>query len=87
METKKTTKRLFLGEVVSDKMEQTIVVKVTRTSKHPVFGKVLKTSKKYKVHDAKNEAKVGDVVEFFEDRPMSKTKYMYLQRIVSASAQ
>jgi len=82
MDTKKAKKRLFLGEVVSDKMDKTVVVKVTRTFKHPEFGKVLKASKKYKVHDVKGEAKVGDVVEFFEGRPMSKTKHMYLERIV-----
>ncbi len=74
--------KLLIGEVVSDKMDKTIVVTTTRTVKHPVFGKVLKKIKKYKVHDPLQQAQVGDVVEFFEGRPVSKTKYMYLARIV-----
>ena len=74
--------KLFVGTVVSDKMEKTVVVSLTRTVKHPVFGKVLKKSKKYKVHDPLEQAHVGDIVEFFEGRPVSKTKYMYLARVV-----
>ncbi len=74
--------KLFVGEVVSDKMDKTVVVTLTRTIKHPVFGKVIRKSKKYKVHDPLQQAKIGDVVEFFEGRPVSKTKYMYLSRIV-----
>ena len=83
MKTKNTVKRLWLGQVVSDKMDKTVVAKVVRTYKHPVFGKVLKVFKKYKVHDPKQEAKVGDNIEFVEGRPVSKTKCMYLTRIVS----
>jgi small subunit ribosomal protein S17 len=83
METGKKTRRIFLGEVISDKMDKTVIVKTTRTLKHPIFGKVLKAQKNYKVHDEKNEAVVGDVVEFFEGRPLAKTKYMYLARVVS----
>lgn len=83
MENSKKTRQVFLGEVISDKMDQTIVVKTTRRLKHPMFGKVLKKEKHYKVHDPKGEAKVGDVVEFFEGRPLAKTKYMYLDRVVT----
>lgn len=79
----KAVKHLFTGEVISDKMDKTVVVKVTRRFKHPVFGKVLKTAKNYKVHDEKQEAKAGDVVEFFVGKPLSKTKCMYLSRIVT----
>ena len=75
--------RLLVGEVVSDKMDKTIVVKVTRTFKHPVFGKVLKAAKKYKVHDEQESAGIGDVVEIRECRPFSKTKHMTLVKIVS----
>ena len=74
--------KLFVGEVVSNKMQKTVVVALTRTIKHPVFGKVMKQTKKYKVHDALQQAQVGDIVEFFEGRPVSKMKYMYLSRIV-----
>lgn len=83
MEKSKKTRQIFLGEVISNKMDKTIVVKTTRTLKHPIFGKVLKKEKHYKVHDEKGEAKVGDVVEFFEGRPLAKTKYMYLDRVVT----
>ena len=72
----------LVGEVVSDKMDKTIVVKTERTFKHPRLHKVMRTAKKYKVHDEHEEAKIGDIVEFYEGRPLSKTKYMYLARVV-----
>lgn len=75
-------KRILSGVVVSDKMEKTVVVKTTRTVKHSLFNKYLKQATKYKVHDENNSAKEGDYVEFYEGRPLSKTKYMYLARIV-----
>lgn len=77
------TKRIYTGEVVSDKMDKTIVVKVTRTHKDPSFHKILRSSKKYKVHDEKGLAKIGDKVEFYEGRPVSKDKCMYLSRIIN----
>ncbi len=80
--TEKTKKQLYIGEVVSDKMDKTIVVKTVRTFKHPQFHKILRKSKKYKVHDEQGMAKVGDIVEFYEGRPLSKTKYMYLARVI-----
>lgn len=83
MEKKEQTqKRTYIGEVISDKMEKTIVVKTIRTYTHPVFHKTLHKVKKYKVHDNNETANVGDIVEFYEGRPVSKTKYMYLSRIV-----
>ena len=75
-------KRLFEGKVVSDKMNKTVVVETMRTYIHPQFHKILRKTKKYKVHDENNQAKVGDIVEFYEGRPVAKTKYMYLARIV-----
>lgn len=75
-------KRTLTGLVISDKMDKTIVVKVERSYIHPTYKKVMRTSKKYKVHDAEELAKVGDVVEIFEGNPKSKTKYMYLSRIL-----
>lgn len=79
-------KRLFRGKVVSDKMEKTIVVEHERTYQHPVVHKVMRATKKYKVHDAHERANVGDIVEFYEGRPISKTKYMYLARVVNEKA-
>ena len=76
------TQRTITGTVVSDRMEKTIVVQVERTYMHPRLQKVMRSSKKYKVHDAQKSAKVGDLVEIYEGRPLSKTKYMYLAKIV-----
>lgn len=83
-EINETKKRVVMmsGTVVSDKMNKTAVVKVQRTYKHPLLGKTIRSFKKYKVHDEGNIAKVGDVVKFFEGRPVSKTKYMYLESVV-----
>ena len=76
-------KKMYSGVVVSDKMMKTIVVRVERTFVHPELQKVLRRSKKYKVHDEHNQAKAGDVVEFCQVRPLSKTKYMSLLRVVA----
>jgi len=73
-EEKKIIKRAFTGVVVSDKMDKTIVVKIDRTKIHPKYKKRYTVSKKYKVHDEKNEHKIGDKVNFVECRPLSKDK-------------
>ena len=78
----KVSKRLFVGEVVSDKMDKTIVVKISRTYKHPLYGKTVTRFKKYKAHDSENTCKIGDKVEIIECKPLSKTKHMKLNRIV-----
>ena len=74
--------KMMIGEVVSDKMDKTIVVITERTFEEPRLHKVMRASKKYKVHDEEGRAKEGDVVEFYEGRPRSKDKYMYLSRII-----
>jgi small subunit ribosomal protein S17 len=71
------------GQVVSDKMDKTVVVKVESSYMHPKLKKVMRTSKKYKVHDNDQVARVGDMVDIYEGRPKSKTKYMYLARVVT----
>lgn len=74
-ETKDTKKNKVLkGVVVSDKMDKTIVVSVTRFVEHKKYGKRLKISKKYKAHDETNSKKTGDKVEIVETRPISKDK-------------
>jgi len=82
----KKQKRLLKGIVVSDKMDKTIVVKAERDYIHKLLGKVMRTTKKYKVHDENGLAKIGDVVEFYEGRPISKEKYMYLAQVVKSSS-
>ena len=72
--TKKLNK-VLKGVVVSDKMDKTIVVEVTRFVEHKKYGKRIKKTKKYKAHDAENAKKIGDVVEIEETKPMSKDKH------------
>lgn len=62
------------GVVVSDKMDKTVVVSVSRFIKHPKYGKFYNVSKKYKAHDEENKYKIGDKVEIIETRPISKDK-------------
>jgi small subunit ribosomal protein S17 len=75
-------KRTLLGRVVADKMQKTVVVAVERTYMHTLLKKVMRSVKKYKVHDENQTARVGDTVEIYEGRPVSKTKYMYLARVI-----
>lgn len=78
--------RTMVGAVVSDKMDKTIVVKVERTFIHPTYKKVVTRFKKYKAHDEEQTSAIGDVVEIIECRPLSKTKHMMLNRIITKSA-
>jgi len=74
-ETEKTTgRRVLVGRVVSDKMDKTVTVEVTRRVKHPQFRKYITRSKNYKAHDENNEFKMDDLVEIRESRPLSRTK-------------
>jgi small subunit ribosomal protein S17 len=68
----------FSGIVVSDKMDKTVVVEVRQYKKHPKYGKYLVIRKKYKVHDPKNSAKIGDKVTIKPSRPISKDKHFAL---------
>jgi small subunit ribosomal protein S17 len=77
--------RLLEGKVVSDKMDKTIVVETEQTYMHPKFRKVLRKTKSYKVHDEQSQAKVGDIVRFYQCRPLAKTKYMCLAEVVTSS--
>jgi small subunit ribosomal protein S17 len=78
-------KRILQGEVVSDKNDKTIVVKVERRLRHPVFKKTVRMSKKYHAHDEKNEAKIGEIVRIEETRPLSKQKRWTLVEKIDAS--
>ena len=72
-----------VGTVVSDCQEKTIIVEVERRTAHPLYKKVVKTSKRYTADDQKNEAKIGDKVKIVETRPLSKTKHWRLTEIIS----
>ncbi len=67
-------RKLRLGKVVSDRMDKTVVVSIERLVKHPTYGRYVRKRSKFKVHDEKNECRVGDVIRFMETRPMSKDK-------------
>jgi small subunit ribosomal protein S17 len=75
MKTTTPNKKTLKGVVVSDKMDKTVVVSVTRFVKQPKYQKYVKISKGYKGHDAENKHKVGDTVEIIETRPISKDKH------------
>jgi len=70
------------GVVVSEKMDKTIVVAAKFKEKHPIYGKFVRKTKKYHVHDEKNECGIGDTVRIMETRPLSKTKRWRLTEIV-----
>ena len=81
-------KRVLTGTVVSDKGDKTVVVRVERRVKHPLYGKIIKLSKKYHAHDAANEFHVGEVVRIEECAPVSKLKtWTVLDRIGVAKAE
>lgn len=75
-----------IGVVVSDKMEKTVVVKVDRLVKHPVYNKYIKRTAKYKAHDLDNNCKIGDRVMIVETRPLSKDKRWKVREIIEKSA-
>jgi len=77
----KKNKKIRLGEVVSNKMDKTIVVKVERKFNHPFFKRIVKRSKKYKAHDQENQCEIGDTVRIVETRPLSKHKRWRLLEI------
>ena len=75
------------GVVISDAMDKSVVVRVTRLVKHPVYGKYIRRSTKLMAHDEKNEARIGDLVELTQTRPLSKRKRWNIARVVSKTLQ
>ncbi|NLU50812.1 MAG: 30S ribosomal protein S17 [Syntrophomonadaceae bacterium] len=75
-------RKVRIGTVVSDKMDKTVTVRVETVNQHPLYKKVIRTSKKYAVHDEKNECRQGDVVRIMETRPLSKNKRWRVIEIV-----
>ena len=74
--------RVRVGEVVSDKMDKTVTVRVERLMKHPVYGRVVRRGIRLHAHDEQNQCKLGDVVRVVETRPLSKSKRWRLVEIV-----
>ncbi|MBU2340989.1 MAG: 30S ribosomal protein S17 [Alphaproteobacteria bacterium] len=77
-------KRILIGTVTSDKTDKTVTVKVERKVKHPLYGKIIRRSKKYHAHDETNEYTLGDVVRIEETKPISKTKTWQVKDRVTA---
>ena len=71
-----------IGEVVSDKMDKTIVVAIKTKVRHPLYGKMVNRTRKFKAHDENNECGIGDTVKIMETRPLSKDKRLRLVEIV-----
>jgi small subunit ribosomal protein S17 len=82
MTERSETQREWVGQVVSDKMDKTVVVAVSRVVRHPFYRKILRRVTKLKAHDEKNECKVGDRVRLIETRPISKDKHWRVVQIV-----
>ena len=72
--TNRARRKTRTGKVVSDRMDKTVVVSIERLVKHPTVGRYVRQRAKFKVHDEKNECRVGDVIRFMETRPLSKDK-------------
>jgi small subunit ribosomal protein S17 len=75
-------KKVYTGKVVSDKMDKTATVAVTRTFQHPLYRKTIKKVAKFKAHDEENKCKTGDTVQIIESRPLSKEKRWSVIKIV-----
>ena len=77
--------RTLVGRVVSNKMDKTVVVRVERRVKHPVYGKIIIRSNRYKAHDETNQYNEGDMVEIAEGRPISRDKSWTVVRLLEAA--
>jgi len=75
-------RRVRVGKVISDKMDKTVVISSERIAQHRLYKKTVKETKKFKAHDEKNEAKIGDLVEITESRPLSKDKRWRITKII-----
>lgn len=78
-------RKVLIGRVVSDKMEKTVVVRVERRHRHPLYGKVVKVRKKFKAHDQDNRCREGDLVKIVESRPLSRDKRWVVEEILEAA--
>jgi small subunit ribosomal protein S17 len=78
----RSRRKIRVGKVVSDRMDKTIVVAIERLVKHPQYGRYVRRRSKFKVHDEKNECRIGDTVRFMETRPLSKDKRWRFVEIV-----
>ena len=85
MEVRTNRRKVFSGEVVSDKMNKTRVVQIRWAAKHPKYRKIIRKAAKFKAHDEKNESKLGDIVKIMETRPLSKDKRWVIVEVSKTS--
>lgn len=78
----RNNRHIYMGTVISDKMDKTITVAIVYNKRHPLYGKVYKVTKKVKAHDENNECRIGDTVEIMSTRPLSKDKHYRLVKII-----
>lgn len=81
----RNARKVYRGKVVSDKMDKTVIVLVSTSRFHSLYGKKVKYSKRYKAHDEENIAKLGDTVDIMETRPLSATKHFRVVKVVEKS--
>jgi small subunit ribosomal protein S17 len=79
-------RKTYIGRVISDKMDKTVVLAVTRRIAHTRYNKVISRTTKFKAHDEKNECKAGDLVRFIETRPLSKEKRWTVIEIIEKAS-
>ena len=82
MEAKRVQRKVRTGRVVSDKMEQTVVVAVESRIRHPLYGRIIRRTKKFKAHDETSVAGMGDLVEITECRPISREKRWRVSKVI-----
>lgn len=82
MEEARSRRKLRSGRVVSDKMDKTVIVAVESRIRHPLYGRIMRRTKKFKAHDESNEVGMGDLVEIMETRPISREKRWRVVRVV-----
>ena len=80
-----SNRKKYTGTVISDKMQKTAVVQIMQQRKHPMYGRLIKKYAKFKAHDEKNTAKIGDTVRIQETRPLSKDKHFRILEIIKKS--
>jgi small subunit ribosomal protein S17 len=76
----------FVGTVISDKMQKTVIVKILRTVKHPRYSRIIRRFNKFKAHDEKGLAKLGDLVRIRQTRPLSKDKYFRVVEVLKKAS-
>lgn len=80
-------RKRLIGRVISDKMDKTVTVAIERRSMHPLYGKVVSSTKKVKAHDETNEVPLGAIVQLVESKPLSKTKRWVVEKVLQSTSE